>query len=89
MKRLIAITTLGLALGFSLFSSATDFMSLYTKPIAKNEVRDEVKGGGVEADAMSFYTSPKTATTTPMSKTAEQVIEEKRISVFGVQISLR
>ncbi len=89
MKRLIAITTLGLALGFSSFSSATDFMNLYTKPMAKSEVGNEIKGGDVEKDYMSFYISLKGTTTTTSPKMKEQETDEKSISVFGVQITQR
>ncbi|MCI0453815.1 MAG: hypothetical protein L0Y68_02325, partial [Candidatus Dadabacteria bacterium] len=40
-------------------SSAFDYMDLYTKPIAKSEVKNETKSGNVEKDLMSFYVSPK------------------------------
>jgi hypothetical protein len=39
MKRLIAITTLGLALSFSSVSFAFDYMDIYTKPAVKNEIK--------------------------------------------------
>ncbi len=58
MKRLITVTTLGLALSFPSLSFAFDYMSLYTKPIAKSEVNNETKGGNVEEEFMSFYTNP-------------------------------
>ena len=45
MKRLIAMATLGLALSFSSVSLASDYMSLYTKPVAKSEVKNEIRGG--------------------------------------------
>ena len=44
MRKLIAITTLGLALSFSSFSFAFDYMDLYTKPVvdARTEITGEV-----------------------------------------------
>lgn len=85
MKRLIAITTLGLALSFSSLSFAFDYMDLYTKPIAKNEVKNEVRGGDVGGNFMSLYTSSKTANT-PALLTSDQKTDDEYISVFGVQI---
>ena len=64
MKRLIAIATLGLAFSFSSLSFASDHMNLYTKPVAKSDVRNEAIGGSVERDFTSFYTSPKSSNTT-------------------------
>jgi hypothetical protein len=63
MKRLIAITTLGLALSFSSLSFAFDYMDIYTKPVVKSEVKNEINGGNVEKDFISFYTSPKSVNT--------------------------
>jgi hypothetical protein len=85
MKRLITITMLGLALSFPSLSFAFDYMSLYTEPIAKSEVKNETRGGNVEKDFMSFYTSPKSANT-PALLTADQKTDDEYISVFGVQI---
>ncbi len=80
MKKLIAIETLGLALSSSSLSVASDYMGwLHTKPVIKNEIRNEIKSGKVEGDFMSFYTSPKKANTAAPLITAE-------IPVFGVQI---
>jgi hypothetical protein len=88
MRRLVTIATLGLALSFSSLSFASDYMGLYTRPIAKGDVNDEVKGGNVEKDFTSFYTSPKSANI-PTSLTLDQKTDDQHISVFGVQISLR
>jgi hypothetical protein len=85
MKRLIVIATLGLALSFPSLSFAFDYMNLYTKPIAKSEVNDEIKGGSVEKDFTGFYTSPKSANT-PASLTADQRSDGEYIFIFGVQI---
>jgi hypothetical protein len=87
MRRLVTIATLGFTLGFSSLSFAGEYMDLYTNPTAKTEVRNEVKGGDVEGDSMSFYTSPKQGTN-PTWGTAQQK-ENKNLSVFGVQISHR
>ncbi|MGH7889112.1 MAG: hypothetical protein ACRENF_01010, partial [Thermodesulfobacteriota bacterium] len=87
MRRLIAITTLGLVLSTSV-SFASDYMGTYTKPIVRSEVRNDIKGGNVEKDFTSFYTSSKLANT-PASLTTDQKTDDEHISVFGVQISLR
>ena len=86
MKRLIAIATVGLALGFSYTSFATDFMSTYTKPATKSEVRNNIKGGNTERNFMSFYTSPKEANTTTPRISAGEKTDDQYISVFGVRI---
>ncbi len=85
MKRLITITTLSLALGFSSLSFAFDYMSLYTKPLAKNEVKSEIRGGSVENDFMSFYTSPKATSPTTSLKSNRETNDEYLL-VFGVWI---
>ena len=85
MRNLIAIATLSLALSFPSLSFAFDHMNLYTEPVAKNEVNDEIKGGNVEKDFTSFYTSPKSANTATLL-TADQKSDDEYISVFGVQI---
>ncbi len=59
MKKLIAISALGLALSFSPLSFAIDYMNLYTKPIVKSEVKNDIKGGNVEEDFISFYFTRK------------------------------
>ena len=87
MRRLLTIATLGFTLSFSTLSFAGEHMNLYTNPTAKTEVKNEVKSGDVERDSMSFYTSPKQSTDST-GETAQQK-EDKNISVFGVQISLR
>ena len=89
MKRFAAVTTIGLALGFSSLSYASDFMRLYTRPVSNNEVKTEIKAGSVEKDAMSFYTSPKKVVSTTSSQATGRQAEEERFSVFGVQVSLR
>jgi hypothetical protein len=90
MKKLIAMATLGLALGFPSLSFASDYMDLYTKPIVKSEVKDEINGGNVEKDFISFYTSPK-----PVNKLtsliADQTSDDDKdyIIVFGVKVSVK
>jgi hypothetical protein len=85
MKRLITITTLSLALSFSSLSFASDYMSLYTKPLAKSEVKSEIRSGNVEKDFMSFYTSPK-ATSPTTSLTSDRETNDEYLLVFGVWI---
>lgn len=92
MKRLLTITILSLALSFPSLSFASDYMSLYTKPIAKSEVTNETQGGNVQKDFMSFYTDPIFSTNnlksanTPTLLTSDQKLDGDYISVFGVWI---
>jgi hypothetical protein len=85
MKKLIAIGALGLALGLPSFSFASDYMDLYTKPMVRGEVKNEIKSGNLEKDFTSFYISPKTANR-PAALTSGQKPDEEYISIFGVQI---
>jgi hypothetical protein len=87
MKRLIAIATLGLAFSFSSLSFASDHMDLYTGPVAKSDVKNEAIGGTVERDFMSFYTSPKQAST-QSQLISDQSTNEDYTTVFGVRIAL-
>lgn len=89
MRRLVTIVTLGLAIGFSSVTFASDYMDLYTKPIVRSEVKGETKGGNVEGSPMSFYTSPKEWSVTDSPATGERKADEGHLSVFGVQISLK
>ncbi|MGB7291114.1 MAG: hypothetical protein WBD99_02960 [Thermodesulfobacteriota bacterium] len=59
MSRTIAIATVSLVLSFPTLSFASGHMDLYTKPTSQSEVKNEIKGAGVEKDFTSFYTSPK------------------------------
>lgn len=87
MKKLIVTTMLGLALSFPSLSFASDYMGwLHTKPVVKSGIRNEIKGGKVEKDFMSFYTSLKTPNTTNSLITADQKSDDEYISAFGVQI---
>jgi hypothetical protein len=90
MKKLIAIGALGLVLSFPALSFAADYMDLYTKPVVKSEVKDEIKGGNVEKDFISFYTSPKPVNT-PASLTADQISDDDTnyIFVFSVKVPVR
>jgi hypothetical protein len=90
MKKLMAIATLGLGLGFPSLSFASDYMDLYTKPVVKTEVKDEIKGGNVEKDFISFYTSAKPVNT-PASLTGGQISDDDKdyIIVFGVKVPVK
>jgi hypothetical protein len=87
MKRLIAFATLSLALSFSSATFASDFMSLYTKPIVRSEARNEIKGGNVESGFTSFYTTPKSTNTTVSPLTSSQGSYDEYVSAFGVRIT--
>jgi hypothetical protein len=88
MKKLIAVTVLGLSLGFSALSFASDYMDLYTNGPAKHEVKSETKGWEVETSPMSFYLSPvKAHVNNDTLRTAgETNSDENTLLVFGVRI---
>ena len=88
MRKLIAIATLVLGLSFFSSSFAFDGYNVFgvRVPIVTNEVENEVSGGNVEKDFMSFYTNPQTANTATSLITADQKSENEYITVFGVQI---
>lgn len=86
MKKLVAITALGVALSLSSTSYATDFMSQYTKPVAKTEVRAEIKGTDVEGDHMSFYFNSKRENTNTSIRAEAETNDDTTYIVFGVQI---
>ncbi|HZX14624.1 MAG TPA: hypothetical protein VFF49_09545 [Thermodesulfobacteriota bacterium] len=67
---------------------ATDSYNVFgvQLPIVKRGVGNEVSGGNVEKDFMSFYNSPKTANPTTSLITADRKSDDEYISVFGVQI---
>jgi thiol-disulfide isomerase/thioredoxin len=59
MKRLIAITTLSLAFNFPALSFAFDHMDLYTKPVAKSEVTNEIIVNAASADLPNLGQAPE------------------------------
>ena len=86
MKKLIAVTALGLSLGFSALSFASDYMDLYTSGPEVNEVKGETKGGEVETSPMSFYLSPVKVHDNETLTKVEETDDEKTLLVFGVGI---
>ena len=86
MKKLITVTALGLSLGFSALSYASDYMDLYTGGPAVNEVKSETKGGEVETNPMSFYLSPVKVHDNESLTRVEGTDDEKALFVFGVGI---
>ena len=86
MKKLIAIATLGLALGLPSVSFASDYMALYTRPVVTSEVKNQIKGGNVERDFTSFYISPKEWSTGYSFRTEQE--DRDSYIVFGVEVPL-
>ena len=86
MKKLIAVTVFGLALGFSAVSSASEYMDLYTNGPAMNEVKGDTKGGEIETSPMSFYLSPVKVQKSETLTTVEETGDENTLLVFGVRI---
>ena len=87
MKKLIAVTALGLTLGFSALSFASDHMDLYIDGPTVNEVKGQAKGGKVETGPMSFYLGDHNVRSTETLRTAEEGAgDENTLLVFGVRI---
>jgi hypothetical protein len=86
MKKLIAVTVLGLSLGFSAISFATDYMDLYTKGPTVHEVKYETKGGEIETSPMSFYLNPVKFNDNETLTTVKETDDEKTLIVFDVRI---
>jgi hypothetical protein len=88
MKKLIAVTFLGLSVGFTYLSSASDYMDLYTNRPAACEVKSQTNGGVVETSPMSFYLSPvKARVNNATLRTAEGTDSDANtLFVFGVRI---
>jgi hypothetical protein len=86
MKKLIAITIIGLSLGFSAVSFASDYMDLYTNGPAVSELKSETNGGEIETSPMSFYLSPVKVHVNETLTTVEETGDENTLLVFGVRI---
>jgi len=86
MKKLAAITVLGLVLGFSNSSYASDYMGLYTNDSTVEEVTSEVKGGEIEINCMSFYLNPVSPETDSDIRTEAGENDENALLVFGIRI---
>jgi hypothetical protein len=86
MKKLIAVTALGLSLGFSALSSASDYMDLYTNGPAVSEVKGGTNGGEVETSPMSFYLNPVKGHDDETLTKIEETSDENTLLVFGVRI---
>lgn len=86
MKKLVAITALGIALGFSNSSFAVNFVDVDTKSPSSQEVTTEITGGEVETNSMSFYLSPvkKGTGREQTAKAADN--DEPTLLVFGVSL---
>lgn len=88
MRKLIAVMVLGLSLGVSSLSSASDYMDLYTNRPAVCEVKSGTNGGVVETGPMSFYLSPvkARAENETLRTTGETESDQYTLLVFGVRI---
>lgn len=86
MKRLAAIAAMGLLFSFSTFSMASDYMALYTCQLAGGENKDNVDGGKIEKDLMSFYFVPKGTEGTDAAWTGSKNVDVTGYIVFGVLV---
>jgi hypothetical protein len=87
MKKLFAMGAPGLTLRLLTISFAETYAFGVKIPVVRTEVIKEVRGGNVEKDFISFYTTPKTGDTTASSLTANQKQQdEDTYFVFGVRI---
>jgi len=86
MKGLILLGTLVLTFGFSTIPFAQTYIFGVKTPIEQRAVKNEIKGGKVEMDFISFYLSPK-GTNTSSSYSYDHLPEDKdSYVVFGVRI---
>ena len=85
MKKLAAITILGLVLGLSSSSFAADHMSLYTQDSTGQEVKSELNGGDLETNPLSFYVNPA-INETDSDLITEAHNDENGLLVFGIRI---
>lgn len=86
MTKLAIITMLGIGLGFSNASFATDYMDLYTNDPTVVEGTTDVEGGEIETSPMSFYLNPVRNETDSDIRTDATQDDENTISVFGIRI---
>ena len=88
MKKLIVIASMGLALGFPTFSLADSYVFGVKTPIVRSEVKNQVKGGNVEKDFISFYATEKTPDAGDISRAQQGSDDDGRdyIIVFGVKV---
>lgn len=86
MKKLTVITILGLVLGFSNSSFASNYMGLYINGSTVEEVKSEVRGGEIETNPMSFYVSPVINKTDSDIITETAQNDENALLVFGIRI---
>ena len=86
MKKLVAIAVMGLLLSFSTFSIASDYMTLYTCELAGGASKDNVDGGKIQEDLMSFYLTPRGTETTNAAWTGNKHHDGNSYMVFSVLI---
>ena len=86
MKKLVAIAAIGLLLSFSTFSIASDYMTLYTCQLAGGEIKDNVDGGKIQKDLMSFYLTPKGTEVTDAVWTGNKNHDGNSYMVFSVLV---
>jgi hypothetical protein len=87
MKKLIAVTALGLTLSFSTLTFASGHMELYVNGPTVKEVNGQAKSGEVETNPMSFYLGDHNVRNTETLRTAEEgTSDENTLTVFGVRI---
>lgn len=82
MKKLAAITVLGLALGFSSSSFAVNIVAA---PDTR-EVATEITGGKIETSPMSFYFEPVQKGTGRRQTAKAADYDEPTLFVFGVRL---
>ena len=86
MKKLLSVSALSLALLIPSVSFADLNAFGVQTPVAKSEVSDDLKGGRVEMDFISFYISPKGENIDTDLKQANNASEVSSLVVFGVSI---
>ncbi|NIP39336.1 MAG: hypothetical protein GWO07_11965 [Candidatus Dadabacteria bacterium] len=87
MKKLLAVTAIAVSMGLSSLSFADTNVFGVQTPITKNEVSDQVKGGYVETDHISFYLNARDSVDSVENATHADS-KDNSYSVFGVEINV-
>ncbi|NIS08579.1 MAG: hypothetical protein GWO07_07420 [Candidatus Dadabacteria bacterium] len=88
MKKLLTVAALGLALNLPIVGYADTNIFGVDTPIEKQQVSEQVKGGKVEQDHISFYLQNQDQKNIEIDQDAQarDNISRSELSVFGVNI---
>ncbi|NIT13813.1 MAG: hypothetical protein GTN99_06125 [Candidatus Dadabacteria bacterium] len=87
MRKLLAVTALAVSMGLSTLSFADTNVFGVKTPITKNEVSNQIRGGYVESDHISFYLNTKDSVNT-VEEARHADSKDNGYYVFGVKINV-